>query len=393
MKIAFFSDNFYPEISGISDSIILTAKELVKLGHQVRFYVPKYSPKDYQIARLDNVELNLGGDIKIYRLPSLPYPFSPTKQARIVFPIGFSLRDLKRFQPDIIHTHSPFGTGLEALLAARLLKVKLLGTNHTPITEFLQYSPIKLPLLNSLSLRFFSWYYNRCIFVTAPSTKLLEEMKKFGFNRPCSSLPNPVDLENFTPVTMEQKKQLKTKFKLSDFTVLYTGRLAVEKHPDVIIKAIALVKKDVPQVILAFSGYGSAENKLHQLVKELDLEKNVIFFGRLNDDVYAELYKAADVFTIMSTAETQSLSLMKAMACAMPVIVARSRGLAEYVNSENGLIVEPGDFKHLSEQLIFLYNNHQVGQLLGQGGLHLVKSFSVGQITDRWLKIYREVMA
>ena len=48
MRIAIFSDQFYPELSGVVDSITALAKELARRGHYVHFYVPHYSARDYQ---------------------------------------------------------------------------------------------------------------------------------------------------------------------------------------------------------------------------------------------------------------------------------------------------------------------------------------------------------
>ena len=59
MKIAFFADNFYPELSGIADSILLTGVELAKRGHEIHYFVPKYSQKDYETSLVEYKELEL----------------------------------------------------------------------------------------------------------------------------------------------------------------------------------------------------------------------------------------------------------------------------------------------------------------------------------------------
>ena len=50
MKIAFYADNFYPELSGIADTIITTGKELTKRGHEVVYVGPYYAPHNYALA-------------------------------------------------------------------------------------------------------------------------------------------------------------------------------------------------------------------------------------------------------------------------------------------------------------------------------------------------------
>lgn len=72
MRIAIFSDNFYPELSGISDSIIALSKELAKRGHFIDFYVPYYPKADYKLANVAEHEIDLGKNIKVHRFNSFP---------------------------------------------------------------------------------------------------------------------------------------------------------------------------------------------------------------------------------------------------------------------------------------------------------------------------------
>src|SRR6185369_1725080 len=103
MRIAFFSDNSYPELSGIVDSIHVTGQELTKRGHEVVFVGPHYSNKNYAIANRHPV-IEGGHEVvhglPIYRLPSFPLPFSPTGQSRVALPIGSSFWHLDSFKPD-----------------------------------------------------------------------------------------------------------------------------------------------------------------------------------------------------------------------------------------------------------------------------------------------------
>jgi glycosyltransferase involved in cell wall biosynthesis len=243
MKIAIFSDNFYPETSGISDSIITLAKELAKDGHKIRFYAPKYSKKNFAIVDLKPNEIDLGKNISVKRMSSLPYPSSPTQQARIVIPAPWRWLDVKKFKPDIIYSQLFFGVGLEALIAAKLLKVPFIGTSHTPMNEFMNYSPVKSKKITGLMLKYVNWYYAQCDFVTTPSHAIINEMKEVGFEKDAHVISNPIDLVHFNKPTEEKRQELKEKYGLSNFTVISTGRLAPEKHLDDIIKAVHIAKK------------------------------------------------------------------------------------------------------------------------------------------------------
>lgn len=389
MKIAIFSDNFYPEISGISDSIIAIARGLAAKGHQINFYVPSYSKKDFATANLKYEELDLGENIRIVRLFSFPYPPAPTKQGRFVLPIFSSYWHVKRFNPDIIYTQLFFGAGLEALMMSRLLKKPFIGTNHTLIAEYLAYAPVKGEWLKRLGLRYVNWYYGKCLLTTAPSHGILAGMKETGFDGESLTLSNPIELECFQKVATEKKQELKKKFGFSEHTILYTGRIAIEKHVDVIIRAIALVRQTVSDINLAIAGHGSHEETLRALVRELGLENHVHFLGYLTGTVFSEVHQASDMFAVMSTAETQCLGMMHAMATGIPVIGADAGALPEYINEDNGFIVPVGDAAMLAEKIVFLCTHPEECERLGDGGYQYVEKFSASFIVDEWEKIFK----
>ncbi len=387
MKIAMFSDNFYPELSGISDSIVMSARELASLGHEVVIYAPRYSKRDFLRYNVLGEEVDLGEHVKIRRLFSMPYP-GATQQSRLAFLTFLRWISLSGEWPDIIHTHLFFGVGFEGLIASRMLGVPLVGTSHTPIVEFMRYSPIESELFTRLASWFVSWYYNRCDLVTAPSRGILDEMKTCGFRQPSRVISNPVDLQLFQPVSDEERAALKRQFGLSDFTVIYTGRLATEKHIDVIIRAIADLRQHIPDITFAITGHGDAELPLKRLTEEIGVTDRVKFFGTLKLEDHVKVYQASDVFTIASTAETQSLSLMKAMAVEIPVIGARARALPEYINERNGFLVEPGDVAGFAEKILYLFRHPEERKALGKEGRKLTQRFLPGRIATEWASAY-----
>ncbi|MEK7193549.1 MAG: hypothetical protein AAB652_02050, partial [Patescibacteria group bacterium] len=74
MKIAVFSDNFYPELSGIADSIITTGEELAKRGHAVHFFAPRYSMANYATVNRIPKEIDPGKGAGVTRFASFPFP-------------------------------------------------------------------------------------------------------------------------------------------------------------------------------------------------------------------------------------------------------------------------------------------------------------------------------
>lgn len=389
MRIAIYSDNFYPEMSGISDSIITTAKKLAKRGHRINFYVPSHPKKNFILAKLKPEEINLGPNIEIFRLPSVPYP-TPSKAGRLALPFLFTYRHVKKFKPDFIHINHNFGAGIEALAISRLLDIPLVGTNHTPMSEFMKYGPVKAKWAERGMLRYVSWIYNKCVWVSSPCQAIIDEMKQYGFKKKGFSMSNPINVLNYSPANNSIKAELKKKYNLSDKTILYAGRLAEEKKVDDIIRAIAIVKDKFPEISLAITGLGSVEKALKNLVQELGLEKNVTFFGYVDAAVLPEYYQASDIFAVMSTAETQCISMMQAMATGLPVIGADAWGLPEYISPACGYVVGRGDYEALAEKIIYLFEHPEEMKKLGTGGVEHVKNFSEENVALQWEKLYQK---
>jgi glycosyltransferase involved in cell wall biosynthesis len=387
MKIAIFSDNFYPELSGITDSIILLAKRLAKLGHEICFFVPSYSLRNYQILNLSKKELRLGRKVNIKRFFSLPAPFAGL-QSRLVLP-EFSGNIFKKFKPDIIHSQLFFGAGLEGLIRAKLNKLPLVGTNHTAISEFVKFVPFNSKIFERISLKYAAWYYNHCDFVTAPSRSVFSEMSQYGFKRPGQVISNPVDTALFHPTS--DKAQVKKQFGLGNNTIVYAGRLAPEKNIETVIRAVMLASQKVSDIDLAIAGSGKSESELRQLVDKLGVKNKIKFLGTLSQQELVKLYQASEIFTIASTSETQSLVLMQALACGLPAVVVDARALPEYVNGQNGYVVKADDCRAMADKLILLLENPDLRQKLGQGACNFVQQFSAANIAKVWEKVYERI--
>jgi len=391
MKIAIFSDNFFPEISGISDSIIQLALELAKLKHRVCFFVPKYSKKNYQTAGRLPAEIRIHKNIIIERLASLPFP-SPTKQSRLVVPCGWFNQAVKKFNPDIINSQLFFGVGLEGLWAAKILRRPIIGTNHTRLKEFLKNGMLKSDRLVALLSRYMIWYYNSCDYVTAPAEAFLKEMIQGGINRPSRAIANPVNSGIFNNLAKPDRVAIRKKYNLNQPLAVYAGRLADEKKIDVIIKAIKTVRKKYPAVNLALAGHGQAEDSLKKLASRLDLDDNVKFVGTLNHHDLANLYHAADVFTIASVSEVQSMTVIQAMACALPVVGVNYGSIPELVRPDNGLLFKEGNHDDLAKKIIELISNKALRLKLSQGAVAFASKFSAPEIAKQWEELFKKVI-
>ena len=389
MRIAIFSDNFHPEIGGIQDSIEALAAELGARGHAVDFYAPRYGARDYARIGSPAAELDLGPGVRIRRFWSLPVA-SSTQQSRLVLPSPLRVvRALRRSRPDIVHSQTFFGLGLDALVGARRLGVPVIGTNHTAIRAFGPY----IPLGTTWAEGFVIWYYNRCDMVTAPSRSVFEELGAGRLRPPLEVISNPIDVETFHPAPEGSREAMAGEHGLPMATLVYAGRLAAEKNIDTILRAVGLLRERAQPVTLALAGHGGARQHLEALAARLGIEHQVIFTGTLAKPQLARLFQLAQIFVNMSESETQSMALLQAMACGLPAIGANCRALPEFISDAHGFVIDARDHEALAERIGLLLGNSEVRGTLGRNAASFARRFSIGAVVDQWERAYRGVAA
>lgn len=392
MRIAIFSDSFYPELGGIQDSIALAARTLGARGHQVQFHVPQASAHDFALAGIPEGEIDLGPNVSICRHPSFHIP-SPTKQSRFVPPTLRRWRQVREFHPDVIHTHTFFGLGWEAARAAKKLRIPLVGTNHSAVAAFADYFPFARKRFAALSFAAVVRYYNRCDFVSGPSRSVVGDMQKLGLRTPADVVSNPIDVDIFHPATPEEKRSLKRKLSFSNATVIYAGRFGVEKNIDVLIRAMPQVRSSISGATLVLAGHGSDESRLRNLVQELHLEESVFFLGTLPHPQLAEAYQASDLFAIGSTSETQSMVLLQAMSCGLSAVGADSLSLKEYIPVGTGLRAVPGSADDFASKIVEVLKNPEEHTRMSTRALAFARQFSPEAVVRRWEEIYSRLAA
>lgn len=125
--------------------------------------------------------------------------------------------------------------------------------------------------------------------------------------------------------------------------VLFAGRLLSHKNVDLLVRAIALLKQDYPEIICTIIGEGPEYQRIASLIRELRLEHNVHLLGFLEstEDVYAYM-KSSRVFVLPSSREGFGITVLEAYACGTPVVTVRHRdNAAQYLVPEgHGLVVE-----------------------------------------------------
>jgi len=356
MKIAIFSDTFPPQINGVANVVYKSAVSLTKLGHQVCVFTIS-NGKDDKINDVISFEKD---GIELVRFPSMPAPVYPGY--RLALPIGIAIEKLRRFHPDVIHTHTPFSIGWSLIGPAKLLHIPIVGTHHTFYDHYLKHAHLDYDWAKRLTWSFTLDYYNRCDLVLSPSQSLADQLQSHGLKKPFEILSNSVDTDLFCPVSDDNtKKSLKKSFDIIGKSLVYMGRLSYEKSVDQVIKATAEVVKKFPNIKLMIIGDGPERENLEKLARKLKIADNVLFVGFKQNQELVEALQANDLFLTASKTENMPLSVIEAMAVGLPVVAADALGMPEIAeDGVNGYLFAPDDWKEMSGKIITILEDEKL---------------------------------
>jgi len=380
LTIGIFTETYKPQVNGVVASIENLKKILTKQGCQlVIFTVGEESGVQSEDACI------------IQRFKSVNLPLYP--EYRITPPRFHKVKNLvKRYNLEILHSHSPFSMGLNALYAHRKLGIPLVGTFHTLLPEYMHYLVGKRlaryasRFLKGYSWKFLKWYYSRCDAVTCPSMGVTNLLKEKGFKN-VLFLSNGIDTTRFN--TNLNGARFREAYGLGDDEkiVLYLGRLGFEKNLHLIVQAAPLVVEEEEKVKFVIAGRGPAEKDLVSSVKLRGLSKYFVFPGFVPNEILSHAYAAADVFVTLSYTENQPLTVLEALSAGKPLIVARASVLTEFVkDGRNGFAVE--DVEEFAEKVVQILHNRNLERKMGEESREIAEEHSLEKIGDQIAQLY-----
>jgi colanic acid/amylovoran biosynthesis glycosyltransferase len=177
----------------------------------------------------------------------------------------------------------------------------------------------------------------------------------------------------------------------SPFEILFVGRLAPVKGPQVLVAAMDRLVKESRPVRLRFVGDGPEHAALEHSVTARGLSPHVIFEGWQNADRVRALYQQADIFALPSFAEGIPVVLMEAMAMEIPCVTTRITGIPELIRDPvDGLLVTPANDEELAAAIARLIDDPELRQRIGRAARQrVVESFDLRRNAARLAEIFR----
>ncbi|VVB60033.1 D-inositol-3-phosphate glycosyltransferase [uncultured archaeon] len=286
LKVLHVTNHFYPCIGGIETYILNLSKGLIKQGHTSDVLCLNTCSKSRE-------KLPASGNycgINIYRVP-----YTDFKYYKVTGMIGKYLKSY-----DIIHIH---GLGFFA--------------DYLSITKMLHKKPMILStyggmfhtqrLISLKKAYFFGW----CRVVARSFSKIIaispeDEKVARQLSGNVQLVEAGIDYERFSSAKKKLDKNL----------LLYVGRISRNKRVDNLIRTVSYLKKDLKDIKLYIIGedWENLKTGLQKLAVERDVEKNIVFTGKVSDEKLLEYLSRANFFVSASEYESFGLSVVESMA-------------------------------------------------------------------------------
>jgi glycosyltransferase involved in cell wall biosynthesis len=198
-------------------------------------------------------------------------------------------------------------------------------------------------------------------------------------------VPNGVDLALFYPAEPAARRPSKR------IRCLAVARLVARKGLGDLIRALALLERD--RFELEVVGGGSDARVLRDLAAQLGVAQEVRFLGPLPRAEVAERYRAADLFTLPSSAEAFGNVFAEALASGLPIVGSNIGGIPDLVDhGSNGLLVPPGDVNALAGAIRSLADDPELrAEMALRNRAKAEATLQWAQVTRRYLSIYEAI--
>nr|VFJ78155.1 MAG: Glycosyltransferase involved in cell wall bisynthesis [Candidatus Kentron sp. FW] len=322
MKIAIFSDFFFPKIDGVVRQTTSILEHLHQCGDDVIVFCADFGERRYKGAKIKGLP-----KIKCPTYPEWPMPI-PRKR--------YIQKELQKFEPDVALIICPTFLGLRAVSIVKQAGVPLAMSHHTDWPTFLKKHG--LGFLSEPVWKLIVHLHNRADCNFASSAISRKEMIRRGIHS-VHVWPHSLKSGCFGPSYHSERMRDRLLGKHKDNTLLlYVGRVSKEKG----LLFLEKIMDARGTLSLAIVGDGPQRK---QLEKRLPKDRTV-FTGFLEGEELAEAYASADIFIFPSEFETKGFVMLESMASMTPVVACNAGGIPDtIVHGKNGLLYEPGDVK------------------------------------------------
>lgn len=315
------------------------------------------------------------------RFLQLPHAFFLDKSGYLMYQgIKKQVKQLyKEFPFDLIHAHVALPDGYAgALIAQDFGKPLILSIHGVDLQKTIHRGP---KYLSSLC---FPFNHASKVIVVSEKLKLISHQNPWR-NDHVIVIPNGI---NFDDLPREVGHHNAEKVILSVSNLVHT------KGIDLNLYAIKTLLKKHPTLTYNIIGDGAEKQNLLELVKRLDIQKEVNFLGRKPNNEVLKNMADCTIFCLPSWNEAFGIVYLEAMALGKPVIGCRGEGIEDFVeHNVNGILVKPKNVESIVEALDFLLSSPKKSESIGENARnHIVKNYTWEKNAEKTINAYYEVL-
>lgn len=268
---------------------------------------------------------------------------------KIDFLSGFFrfLKIIGACRPDIIHSHLFFANIISRISCLFYPKIHCVSTIHFP--EYINDGSIVYSRIRHL-IELFTLFLKRPNFIAVSAYLKRESIKSLGIkNKEITVIYNYLNDSWF-----DNGLSLKD---VSPKRIISVGRLEKQKGFDYLVRAMRRVLDSTVGVSLSIIGDGSERKALSNLIKQMELDKNVDLLGKRSD--IRELILQGGIFIFPSLNEGLGVALIEAMSQGRICLAFNVGPIPEIIeDGYDGFLVPPKDEQALSQKIIYVIDNY-----------------------------------
>jgi glycosyltransferase involved in cell wall biosynthesis len=297
-------------------------------------------------------------------------PYSPAR----LLDIG---REIRRFRPDIVHSHLGPSFHWCALASLALRRPRYLTTEHAS-----ENRRMRMPLLRGFE-RFCYGRYDRVAAVSRESAEAIADWLGLGSER-FAVIPNGIPLARFAaPAAPAEDVKRALRGRLG---VAMVARLVPPKDHATALAALALLPDEY---CLVLAGEGPEREAIEAEAERLNVTERCLLLGS-RADVPAVL-AACRVYLQSSKVEGFGIAALEAMAAGLPVVASEARGLGELVRGA-GLLFPVGDAGTCARAIQRIVAEPALAKRLVEAGRARAAEYSIERCAGAYAALYAELL-
>lgn len=369
INIAYFNANMKRGQDGVTRVIYKMIDGALERGHRAMAITSTLPDPEDRIVPMTQV-------------PSIALPLQ--KVYRVAFPCYQTFaKQLRAFQPDILHVNSPCPLGFVAEVYARDFNIPIVATYHTHFPAYMRY--YNLDGLEELVWKIMRIFYNNVDRTFVPALPIMDELFAHELHG-LHYLPNGVDLSLFNPGNRSEEWRKKFSGETGKPIVLFASRLVWEKDLADLVALHNILRKKRDDFTMVVVGDGQARTEFEPMMP------GAKFLGYQSGATLACSYASSDIFVFPSTTETFGLVTVEAMASGAVPVAAKTGGAMGIIEEGiSGLFSQPHEPAEMARQIEFLLDHPAERSVMTAGAISRAQEFGWEKILDRLFQQYTDV--